>query len=71
MAAFLLAVVLAGAASQPASAVYPDRQARAVVRIVRPVKLRFDVAPDEGVLRASRVRERDGSLSAARLIEFY
>jgi hypothetical protein len=71
MLALFLAAVVAEAASRPPTTVYPDRQARAVVRIVRPAKLRFDAAPDEGVVRFSKVRDGDGSVSAARLIEFY
>ena len=66
-----LAAVAVDATPRTSVTIYPDRQARAVVRIVRPAKLRFDAAPEESIIRATQVRDRDGSVSSARLIEFY
>lgn len=55
----------------PAGAkVAPERQARAVVRIVRPVRLQ-DALREEGVLRSSVIRDEHGSDTPVSLIEFY
>ena len=47
--------------------------ARAFVRIIRGAEIRFDSAMrfEESVRRETIVRERDGSLRSASLIEFY
>ena len=47
--------------------------ARAIVRIVRGAEIRFgkEMRLEEGVRREAMVRERDGSLRTASLIEFY
>ena len=47
--------------------------ARAFVRIIRGAEIRFGEAMrfEEGVRRETIVRERDGSLRSASLIEFY
>ena len=47
--------------------------ARALVRIIRGAEIRFGEAMrlEEGVRRDTIVRERDGSVRAASLIEFY
>ena len=47
--------------------------ARAFVRIIRGAEVRFGEAMrlEEGVRRDTIVRERDGSVRAASLIEFY
>ena len=69
---FLLAVAAdAPAASSPrVSAAQP---AQAVVRIVRGAAIRFSEAErfEEAVARKAAVRERDGSVRTASLIEFY
>lgn len=54
----------------PGAKVAPERQARAMVRIVRPVRLE-DALREEGVLRSSVVRDKQGSGTPLSLIEFY
>jgi hypothetical protein len=52
----------------------PRQQAQSVVRIVRGAEIRFgsDRPPSaDNELRHSNVRERDGSLRSAELIEFH
>lgn len=59
-------------ASTTPSAVSPDRQAQAVVRIARPAELRFaEIEQSEPErLRDSMIRSRDGQFEPARLVEF-
>ena len=47
--------------------------ARAVVRIIRGAEIRFgqEIRFEESVRREAMVRERDGSVRSASLIEFY
>ena len=70
----LFLVAIAADAPPPEQARFvPDRQALAVVRIVRPARISFEqpVAVEEGVLRTLTVRDLDGSLKTASLVEFY
>jgi hypothetical protein len=66
----MLLALLAAASAQPVPALTP---ATATVRIVRAAEIRTDhlEATDESVKRTSVVREPDGTLRTATLIEFY
>ena len=73
----MLLALLAAATSQPVAEV-PGRSAsqtpaRASVRILRAAVIRVDrfEATDGSVKRVTSVRERDGTLRSASLIEFY
>ena len=67
----LLAVIAADPPPvEPARAV---RRAQATVRIVRPARIALGAEPDtdvEAIVRQSQVRERDGALRPALLVEF-
>lgn len=73
MLPLFLAVALAEAPADAHSRASAAQPARAVVRIVRGAAFRLDrlKATDESVLRASSVRDSDGSLRPASLVEFY
>ena len=72
----LLPLLAAAVSAAPAETPVPtaaERPAQAVVRIVRGAEIRFGQVGhfEEGVVRKSVIRERDGSLRPASLIEFY
>jgi hypothetical protein len=73
----MLPLLLLAVAAEAPTAVAPRATAsqpvQAMVRIVRGVEIRFHKAErfDERVAREAIVRERDGSLRTASLIEFY
>lgn len=73
----MLFVFLAAASAQPVTEVTrpvaAETAARASVRILRAAVIRGDrlEATEESVKRTTSVRERDGTLRLARLIEFY
>jgi hypothetical protein len=73
MLPLLLLAVTADAPTAAAPRATASQQVQAVVRIVRGVEIRFHTADrfEESVAREAVVRERDGSLRAASLIEFY
>ena len=73
MLPFLLLAVGADAPAAPAPRVSAAQPAQAVVRIVRGAAIRFGEAErfEESVAREATVKERDGSLRTASLIEFY
>ena len=73
MLPFLLLAVAADAPAAPAPRVSAAQPAQAVVRIVRGAAIRFSEAArfEESVAREATVRERDGSVRTASLIEFY
>ena len=58
---------------EPPSRVASEQPARAVVRIVRAIPIRFgeDVQIEAGLQREATIRERDGSVRSASLIVFY
>jgi len=61
-------------AAQPPARPVPQRQASATVRIVRGAPVRFgrsDARPEESISRSGTVREADGSIRPATLVEFY
>ncbi len=73
MLPFLLLAVAADASVAPTPRVSAVQPAQAAVRIVRGAQIRFSGVErfEEGVVREATVRERDGSLRIASLIEFY
>ena len=73
MLPFLVLAVAADLPAVPAPRVSASQPAQAVVRIVRGAEIRFRSAKrfEESVVRETMVRERDGSLRTASLIEFY
>ena len=73
MLPFLLLAVAADAPAAPAPRVSASQPAQAMVRIVRGAEIRFRSAErfEESVARETMLRERDGSLRTASLIEFY
>jgi hypothetical protein len=73
MLPLFLAAALVEAPAESASRASTAQPAMAVVRIVRGTEIRFQEAKsfDASVTRQTNVRERDGSLRRASLIEFY
>ena len=73
MLTLILAAAIAVPPPQGASPTAKTASAQATVRIVRGVEIRFASLPkfEESVQRKGLVRERDGSLQSASLIEFY
>ena len=73
MLPFILLAVAAEMPAAPAPRVTAAQPAQAVVRIVRGASIRFGEAGrfEESVVREATVRERDGSVHTASLIEFY
>ena len=73
----MLLVFLAAASAQPVTKVTrpvpAETAARASVRILRAAVIQGDrlEATEESVKRTTSVRDRDGTVRAARLIEFY
>jgi hypothetical protein len=69
------AAVLAAAQPGGTEPVAPERQARAVVRIVRPAIVQFGERPgteaDGAVVRETRTRASDSPEQRLRLVEFY
>ena len=68
-----LAAIAANASAEPAKHVAAAQPAQATVRIVRGAEIRFSEATgfDESIMRTALVRERDGSIQSASLVEFY
>jgi hypothetical protein len=73
MLPLFLAAALAQAPAEPAPRVSAVRPALATVRIVRGTEIRFREGKgfEASLARQANVRERDGSLRRASLIEFY
>lgn len=73
MLPLLLALVAVPTPDGVAKRAVATSPATASVRIVRAAELRIDrmAAGDESLLRKTQLRERDGSVHAASLIEFY
>ena len=74
MLPFFLLAVAAEAPPAPTPRVSAVHQpVQAVVRIVRGAAIRFSEVEqfEESLVREARVRERDGSVRTASLIEFY
>jgi hypothetical protein len=73
MLSLLLAAALAQAPAAPVSRVSAAQPAMAMVRIVRGTEIRFQDSKslDASVVRQANVRERDGTLQRASLVEFY
>jgi len=73
MLPLFLAAALAGAPAATASPVSAAQPALAMVRIVRGTEIRFREQKrfDASLSRETDVRERDGTLRRASLIEFY
>jgi len=69
----MLLALLAAVTAQPAAPVAAERPATVTVRIMRAAEIRQDrlEATEESVKRTTSVRESDGTLRAASLIEFY
>ena len=69
----MLLLFLAAAGSPAADRTLPVEPATVTVRIVRAAEIRGDrLEPLEGsVKRTARVRESDGTLRTASLVEFY
>ena len=69
-----IAAALTQAGAEPRPRAAPERQAQATVRIMRadPIRLGQEPAPNGGsLLRNTSVRESDGSIRPASLVEFY
>lgn len=73
MLPLFLAAIAVNAYAEPAKHVAAAQPARATVRIVRGAEIRFSEATgfDESIMRTALVRERDGSIQSASLVEFY
>jgi hypothetical protein len=73
MLPLFLAAALVEAPAESASRTSAAQPAMAVVRIVRGTGIRFQEAKsfDASLTRQTNVRERDGTLRRASLIEFY
>ena len=73
MLTLIFAAAVAAVPPQGASPTAATTAAQATVRIVRGVEIRFASHPkfDESIQRKGMIRERDGSLQSASLIEFY
>ena len=67
------AALAANASAEPAMQVVAAQPAQATVRIVRGAEIRFSetTGVDESIVRVALVRERDGSIRSASLVEFY
>ena len=68
-----LAAIAANAPAEPAMHVVAPQPAQTTVRIVRGAEIRFNemTGVDESIVRTALVRERDGSIRSASLVEFY
>ena len=73
MLPLFLAVALAGVPAETGTRVSAAQPALAVVRIVRGTEVRFQEQRsfDASLSRETNVRERDGTLRPASLVEFY
>ena len=73
MLTLILAAAVATAPAESAPRTAATASATATVRIVRGAEIRFASLPksEESIQRRALVRERDGSLQSASLIEFY
>jgi hypothetical protein len=73
MLPLFLVAVLAQAPAETATGVSAAQPARATVRIVRATEIRFHEQEhiEASLSRESNVRERDGTVRRASLIEFY
>ena len=69
----MLSLLVAATLVNPAPQLSAQRQAQASVRILRGAEIRLQspVRFDASVVRSSIVRERDGAVRTASLIEFY
>ena len=73
MLPLFLAAALAGVPAETGTRVSAAQSAVAVVRIVRGTEIRFQKQRifDASLSRETNVRERDGTLRPASLVEFY
>ena len=73
MLPLFLAAIAANASAEPAMRVGAAQPAQATVRIVRGAEIRFSETTgfDESIVRTALLRERDGSIRSASLVEFY
>lgn len=73
MLPLLLLAAAADAPNPPSPRLSAAQPAQAVVRIVRGAAIRFSKAErfEESLVREATVKERDGSVRTASLIEFY
>jgi len=73
MSPLLLLLVASAEPAGPAASATAAQPARALVRIVRMTPIHFGEPRrlEGSVTRATKVRERDGEIRAASLIEFY
>jgi hypothetical protein len=73
MSPLLFLLVASAEPAEPGARVTAAQPARALVRIVRATPIRFGEPTrlEASVIRETTVRERDGELRAASLIEFY
>jgi hypothetical protein len=73
MLTLVFAAVLAGAPAERPSPAAASASAQAVVRIVRGAEVRFGkgLQFEASIPRETTLRERDGSIRSASLIEFY
>ena len=73
MLPLLLAAALAGVPAETGTRVSAAQPAQALVRIVRGTEIRFQERRSlkESLSRETNVRERDGTLRPASLVEFY
>jgi hypothetical protein len=73
MLPLFLAAIAANASAVPAIDVVGAQPAQATVRIVRGAEIRLSETTgfDESIVRKALVRERDGFIRSASLVEFY
>ena len=73
MLPLFLAAIAANASAEPAMHVFAAQPAQAMVRIVRGAEIRITETTGfpESIVRTALVRERDGSIRSASLVEFY
>ena len=73
MLPLFLAAISANASAEPAMHVVAAQPAQATIRIIRGAEIRFSETTgfDESIVRTALVRERDGSIRSAPLVEFY
>jgi hypothetical protein len=73
MLSLILAAAVASVPAEPGAPAAAREPAQATVIILRAVEFRVDrlAATEESVLRRTSVRERDGSVRTATLVEFY
>ena len=73
MSPLFLMLALSGSPAEVPAPVASEQSARATVRILQATPIRFgkEMRIEASLQRSTTVRERDGSVRAASLVEFY